>query len=63
MPVLPNIPDSAAALMLRQERQRLTQERIELVREIEARQERIDRIDARLREVSDGERVLSEHGF
>ncbi|ADL71076.1 hypothetical protein LEBRON_123 [Mycobacterium phage LeBron] len=61
--MLPNIPDSAAALMLRQERQRLTQERIELVREIEARQERIDRIDARLREVSDGERVLSEHGF
>lgn len=60
---LPDIPDSAAALMLRQERQRLTQERIRLVREIEHNQQRIDAIDARLREVNDGERVLSEHGF
>lgn len=60
---LPDIPDSTAALMLRQERQRLTQERIRLVREIEHNQHRIDAIDARLREVNDGERVLSEHGF
>ncbi|QFG14371.1 hypothetical protein PBI_TOURACH_134 [Mycobacterium phage Tourach] len=60
---LPDIPDSTAALMLRQERHRLTQERIRLVREIEHNQRRIDAIDARLREVNDGERVLSEHGF
>lgn len=60
--VLPDIPNSAAALMLRQERQRLTDERIRLVREIEQRQARIDKIDKRLSEVNDGERVLSEHG-
>lgn len=60
--MLPNIPDSAAALMLRQERHRLTQERIELVREIKQRQARLDKIDKRLREVTDGERVLSQHG-
>ncbi|QXO14367.1 hypothetical protein SEA_CHASER_140 [Mycobacterium phage Chaser] len=60
--VLKNIPDSVAASMLRNERVKLGTERAELVREIEQRQARIDAIDARLREVNDGERVLSEHG-
>ncbi|QFG10355.1 hypothetical protein J4U00_gp126 [Mycobacterium phage DyoEdafos] len=60
--VLKNIPDSVAASMLRNERAKLGAERAELVREIEQRQARIDWIDARLREVNDGERVLSEHG-
>ncbi|AYB70468.1 hypothetical protein SEA_SAMTY_124 [Mycobacterium phage Samty] len=61
--VLNDIPDSAAALMLAQERQKLTTERIRLVQEITARQKRIDHIDSRLRQVSEGERVLSERDY
>lgn len=46
--ILKDIPNSEAAALLREERVRLTRERIQLAGEIRERQQRLDAIDCRL---------------
>jgi len=60
--ILNDYTNSEVALMLRQERANLTREATQLAAEIRQRQTRLDAIDQRLREVDEGERVLSGHG-
>lgn len=62
MPIIPGMSDETAAAMLTAERVKVERQRQDLLAEMRVMQTRLDQLDQRLREISQGERVLSNHG-
>lgn len=62
MPIIPGMSDETAAAMLAAERAKVERERRDLLADMHLMQTRLDPLDQRLHEITQGQRVLSNHG-